>query len=93
MILFLSLGLITLMKHHVKQVTMIVAGPSKISECFASQQSTKAIATPFPYYIAKILPTSYFGYFAHVWPLPSKAIMPTCRTCFVYPHAKNELPH
>ena len=37
MILFLSLGLITLMKHHVKQVTMIVAGPSKISECFASQ--------------------------------------------------------
>ena len=41
--------------------------------------------------IAKILPTSYFGYFGHAWPLPSEMIMPTCRNLDVYLHVKNEL--
>ena len=40
--------------------------PLKISECFASQQNTKAVATLFSKDIAKILqnkilPNSYFG--------------------------------
>ena len=42
-------------------------------------------------HIAKILPTSYFGYFGHVWPPPSKAIMPSSRNFDVYPRTKNEL--
>ena len=53
-------------------------------------RTQKAVATIF-YHIAKILPTSYFGHFAHVWPLPSKMKMPTCRIFDVYLHAKNEL--
>ena len=32
-----------------------------LPEYFASQQNAKAVATLFSYYIAKILPTSYFG--------------------------------
>ena len=32
-----------------------------------------------------------FGCFEHVWPLPSKMTMPTCRNFDVYLHAKNEL--
>ena len=35
-------------------------------------------------YIAKILPASQFGHFGHVWPLPSKMIMPSCRNFDVY---------
>ena len=41
--------------------------------------------------IAKILPTSYFGYFRHLWPLLSKRIITTCRKFDVYQHAKNDL--
>ena len=41
--------------------------------------------------IPKIFPTSYFVHFGHVWPLPSKTIMPTCGKFDVYLHAKNEL--
>ena len=38
----------------------------------------------------KNLRTSYFGYFGHVWLLPSKVIMPTCRSfVFIYMQ-KNE---
>ena len=39
--------------------------------------------------IAKILPTD-FGYFGHVWPLPSKRIMPTCGNFDINLYAKNE---
>ena len=42
--------------------------------------------------LQKILPTSYFGYFRHIWPLPSKTISPTWRNFDVHLHAKNELP-
>ena len=28
---------------------------------------------------AKILPTFCFGYFGHIWPLPSKTMIPACR--------------
>ena len=38
-----------------------------------------------------MLQTSHFGCFEHVWSLPSKTIMPTCRNFDVYLHAKNEL--
>ena len=41
----------------------------------------------------KILPTSYFGYFGHVWPLASKMILPTCRNFDVYLDAKNSIPN
>ena len=40
--------------------------PLKISECFASQQNTKAVAAVYSSDIAKILPNSYFGDFGHV---------------------------
>ena len=46
-------------------------------------------------HFAKILPTSYFGYFRHIWPLPSKKKkkkIPTCRNFDVHLHTKNELP-
>ena len=43
------------------------------------------------FFLAKIYPSSYFRYFGHVWSLPSKTIMPTCRNFDVYLHAKNEL--
>ena len=52
---------------------------TKIFECFASQQNTKAVATLSSYDIAKTLPTSYFEYFGDVWLLPSKMIMPAGR--------------
>ena len=39
----------------------------------------------------KELQTFYFGYFGHVWLLPSKMIKPSCRNFDVYLHAKNEL--
>ena len=52
---------------------------------------TKSSPDNFSQYIAKILPTSYFGYFEHVWPLPSKKIIPNCRNCDVYLHAKIDL--
>ena len=35
-----------------------------------------------------MLPISYFGYFGHVCPLPSKTIKPTCRDFDVYLYAK-----
>ena len=39
----------------------------------------------------KILPFSYFGYFEHVWLLPSNIIMPICRKFDAYLlHAKNK---
>ena len=39
-------------------------------------------------YIAKISSTSYFGYFGHIQPLPSKKIILTCRNFDAYVHAK-----
>ena len=39
-------------------------------------------------YIVKILLTSYFGYFGHVWSTPSTTIMPTCRNFDVNLHVK-----
>ena len=41
--------------------------------------------------IAKILPTSYIGYFENDWPLPRERIIPTCRKFDVYLHVKNDL--
>ena len=38
------------------------------------------------------LQKSYFGYFGHVWPLPSKTIMPTCRKFDIYLHVKKRTP-
>ena len=49
----------------------------------------KTVATNFSFCIAKILQTSYFGYFGHVWPLPPKSILPTCRNFHIY-HVKND---
>ena len=49
---------------------------------------------PYQYFsddIAIILTTSYFRYLGHIWPLPSKTIMPTCRNFDVYLHGKNQL--
>ena len=62
----------------------------RISEYFASQYNTETVLILFSYFIARSIPTSYFGYFEHVWLLPSK-IMPTCRNFDVYLQAKNEL--
>ena len=42
-------------------------------------------------YIGKILQTSDFWYFLHIWQLPSKTIIPTCTNFDIYLHAKNEL--
>ena len=45
-------------------------------------------------YMAKISSTSYFGYFGHIWLLPSKKIVPTCRNFDAYLHAKmNSIPN
>ena len=45
-------------------------------------------------YIAKILSTSYFGYFGHIQPLPSKKIIPTCTNLDAYLHVKmNSIPN
>ena len=44
--------------------------------------------------IAKISSISYFGYFGHIRPLPSKKIIPTCRKFDAYLHAKmNSIPN
>ena len=43
-------------------------------------------------YIVKILLTSYFGYFGHVWSTPSTTIMPTCRNFDVNLHVKISTP-
>ena len=41
----------------------------------------------------KILSTSYFGYFGHIRPLPSKKIIPTCTNFDAYLHVKmNSIP-
>ena len=45
----------------------------------------------FSEYNTKILPTSYFGHFEHVWLLPSKRLISTCRNFDVYLHARNDL--
>ena len=47
--------------------------------------------------LQKILPTSYFGYFWHIWPLPSKTITPTCQLVetlmFICMQKMNSLPN
>ena len=74
--------------------------------CFASQITQKQLWHSFLIiyiyiyniyiyiYIAKIPSTSYFGYFGHFRPLPSKNIIPTCRNFDAYLHAKmNSIPN
>ena len=64
------------------------------SECFASEQNTKTVATLSSSYVSQTSPTSYFGYYGQVWPLPSKMIMPTCRKLmFICMQKMNSIPN
>ena len=64
------------------------------SECFASEQNTKTVATLSSLYVSQTSPTSYFGYYGQVWPLPSKMIMPTCRKLmFICMQKMNSIPN
>ena len=64
------------------------------SECFASEQNTKTVATLSSSYVSQASPTSYFGYYGQVWPLPSKMIMPTCRKLmFICMQKMNSIPN
>ena len=64
------------------------------SECFASEQNTKTVATLSSSYVSQTSPTSCFGYYGQVWPLPSKMIMPTCRKLmFICMQKMNSIPN
>ena len=75
-----------------EQVTNMTGPPWNIwMFCITIEDKSSCNTFIFTEYIAKILQTSYFMHFGHIWPLPSKMIMPTCRNFNVYLHAKNEL--
>ena len=69
-----------------------MTGAPKNIWMFCITINTKAAATLFYKTLHKILPTSYFGYFGYVWPLPSKTIMLTWRNFDVYLYAKKWNP-
>ena len=52
----------------------------------------KETSSNFFFIYCKILPTSFSGYFGHVWTLLSKTIIPACTKFDVYLHAKMWTP-